>query len=153
MIPIPPSTTHSHLSTLTDPDILNGPLTGSTATSSSGPDILDHPHNLHALGHLPEDDMLAIQKRGWRTSDEELATVGIGPGVGHGQQTGGGVLVRERLVRKRRVVVDGGRPRAVRVEEIAALRHEVLDLWKNETARAPDVRQIYRLQIKGWNEW
>lgn len=87
--------------------------------------------------------MLAIQERGRRTGDEELTAVGVGPGVGHGQETRGGVLVRERLVRERRVVVDGRRPRAVRVEEVAALRHEVLDLWERETAQGGplEVRQ------------
>lgn len=119
---------HSHLSTFTDPHILNRPLARPTATSARRPNVLNHPDNLHALRDLPEDDMLPVEKRRRRTRDEKLTSIGVRSGIRHRQQPSRGMLVHERLVRKRRVIVDRRRARPVRVQEVAALRHEILDL-------------------------
>ena len=37
------------------------------------------------VAHLPKDDVFAIEPRGGHGGDEELAAVGVGPGIGHRQ--------------------------------------------------------------------
>jgi hypothetical protein len=50
----------------------------------------------------------------------------------HAQQTRGVVLQLEVLVGEAARSVDGGGPRAVAIEKVSALDHEVLDLAKNQ---------------------
>jgi hypothetical protein len=121
-------TTHSHLSTFADPDILDGSLTRTSSTCASRPNVFDHSHDLHAFRHLPEDDMFPVQERGRSTRDEKLTTIGVRARIGHGQQASSSMLVHKRLVGKRRVVVDRRRSRAVGIQKIASLYHEILDL-------------------------
>lgn len=85
----------SHLTTLTNPDILHRPLTRAPSTRPRGPHILNHAHDLHPLRDLPKDNMLPIEKRRRRTGDEKLTTVGIRAGIRHRQQPRGGVLVHK----------------------------------------------------------
>lgn len=59
---------------------------------------LDLAHDLHAGLYFAKDHVLAVQMRRGHGRDEELAAVGVGPGVGHGQQTGLRVAVAEALV-------------------------------------------------------
>jgi len=77
--------------------------------------------------------MLAIQKRCRGARDEELTAVGVGPGVGHGEQTRDVVFVLKGLVGEATGGVlgeDGGGAGAVGVEEVTALDHEGFDLWR-----------------------
>lgn len=123
-----PPPTHSHLSTFADPDILDWSLTRTSSTSTTRPNVFDHSHYLHAFGDLPKDDVFPVQERGRSTRDEKLTAIGIRTRIGHGQEASRSMLVRKRLVRKRCVVVDRGRSRAVGIQKIAALDHEILDL-------------------------
>src|SRR5579863_1302088 len=45
----------------------------------------DFPHDVITLDHLAEHAVPVIEPRRGSDSDEELAAVGVGPGVGHGQ--------------------------------------------------------------------
>jgi len=120
----------SHLPTLRNPNIENGPLALSAPTGPSGPRVLNHPHHPHGfvVGDLAKYDVLVVQERGGRARDEELAPVGVGARVGHGQQARGGMFVLEGLVGEGGVVVNARAAGTVGVQEVAALDHEVLDL-------------------------
>jgi len=85
----------------------------------------------HDNGHgvsidLAEDDVAAVQPRGDDGGDEELRAVGVGAGVGHGQQTGAVVLQLEVLIGKL-LAVDGLAASAVTAGEVTTLEHEVGD--------------------------
>lgn len=129
----------SHLATLSDSHVQHGPLALPSASGTAGPGVLDHPDDVHALfvGDLAEDDVLVVEERRGCTGDEKLAPVGVGPGIRHGQQPRHRVLVLERFVRKGGVVVDARAARAVGVEEIAALDHEILDLEDKRRQSGP----------------
>ncbi len=62
------------------------------------PHSLDLAHNIRTLHDAPKHHMLAVQIGGGRARDEELAAVGVGARVGHGQQEGRVVRVGEGLV-------------------------------------------------------
>src|ERR1700676_3534471 len=49
--------------------------------------LLDLVDDVLAAGDRSEDGMLAIQPVGGDVCNEELAAVGIGPGIGHGERT------------------------------------------------------------------
>lgn len=89
-------------------------------------EALDLAHDVHALHHGAEDHVLVVQPGGFDGADEELRPVGVGAGVGHGQDAGAGVLQSEVLVLEF-VAVDGLAARAVAGGEVAALAHEVGD--------------------------
>jgi hypothetical protein len=107
------------LSAVSDLDHLGG---GAVA----GAHLLDGLDDVHALDDLAEDDVLAVEPRGRDGADEELGAVGVGPGVGHGEHTGGGVLAHELLVGEL-LAVDGLAAGAVPAGEVAALAHELGD--------------------------
>lgn len=65
--------------------------------------------------------MLAIQPGRLSSAQEELAPIGVGPGIGHGQNTRARVLQGKVLVRKL-LAPDGLASSAVVVGEIPALR-------------------------------
>lgn len=54
-------------------------------------------HDAHTALDAPKDGMFAVEPRRGREGDEELAAVRVGPGVGHGQDAGAGVLELRRL--------------------------------------------------------
>ena len=84
----------SHLATKHDTDVVDGPV----ALGRVGADLLDAAHDVHTLDDAAEDDVLAVEERGGGARDEELAAVGVGARVGHGEQEGRRVRVREGLV-------------------------------------------------------
>merc|ERR1719195_2517316 len=98
-------------------------LGGLAALGAEGLDLLDR---VHALDDLPEDDVLAVEPGGLGRAQEELAAVGVGSSVGHGEDPGPGVLQLEVLVLELHPV-DGLAARAVPCGEVAALAHEVGD--------------------------
>lgn len=69
-----PPTYPSHLTAHRNSDLLRGPLVARAH-------ILDLAHDVHALDHFAEDDVLAVEVRRGRGQDEELAAVGVGTGV------------------------------------------------------------------------
>lgn len=64
----------SHLSTLGHRDVQGGLLLVCA-------DVLNLPHDIHAIDDLAEHDVLVVQKRRWNGGDEELRPIGIGPRV------------------------------------------------------------------------
>lgn len=63
-----------HLTAHRNSDLLRRPLV-------AGAHVLDLAHDVHALDHSTEDDVLAVEVRRGRGQDEELAAVGVGAGV------------------------------------------------------------------------
>jgi hypothetical protein len=49
-------------------------------------------YHVHSTNDPPKHRVLAVQMRRWRQGDEELRSVGVGSGVGHGQDASAGVL-------------------------------------------------------------
>jgi len=70
--------------------------------------------------------VLAVQPLGLGGADEKLGAVGVRSGVGHGQNSGSGVLQGEVLVFEL-VSVDGLSTSSVVVGEVSSLAHEVRD--------------------------
>jgi len=70
--------------------------------------------------------VFAIQPSRLRRAEEELRAVGVGAGVGHGEDALAGVLEREVLVGEL-LAVDALAARAVASGEVAALAHEARD--------------------------
>lgn len=65
---------NSHLSALDNRHILVWLVLG-------GASILNHPHNVHSVDHLPKNNMLAIQERSRCRGDKELAPVRVRAGI------------------------------------------------------------------------
>eukprot|EP01083_Nonionella_stella_P244290 850409_1 len=86
-------------------------------------DLLHGLHHVHALGDGAEHDVLSVQPCRLGRAEEELGSVGVGSGVGHGEDSGSGVLEDEVLVGEL-VAVDGLSSGSVVVGEIASLAHE-----------------------------
>jgi len=86
-------------------------------------DPLDFLDDVHAGCDAPEDDVLAVQPRGLGRAEEELASVGVGAGVGHGEDAGSDVLLDEILVGEL-FAVDGLAAGAVAAGKVASLAHE-----------------------------
>jgi hypothetical protein len=75
---------------------------------------------------LPEHAVLAIKPGSGNSAQEELASIRVGPGVGHGQNSGAGVLEGEVLILEL-LAVDGLATRAVSPGEVTSLAHELRD--------------------------
>lgn len=82
--------------------------------------------NFHSGSHLTEHHVFSIEPRSDDGGDEELRSVGVGAGIGHGQQARTVMLQLEVFVGEL-VAVNGLAAGAVVVGEIAALKHEVRD--------------------------
>ena len=74
------------------------------------------PNIINSEPHPSENDVLAVQPRGLGSAEEELASVGVGAGVGHGENARSGVLLDEVFVGKL-VAVDGFATGAVACKE------------------------------------
>ena len=81
--------------------------------------------------------MFSIEERGRHGSDEELRAVAVRTRVGHGKQARDVVLEGEVLVCEGLGAVDAGAARAVAVEEVATLAHEVFDLFRRNIVNQP----------------
>jgi hypothetical protein len=55
---------------------------GSTAAAA---DRLHFTDDIHALEHTTKHNVLAVEPSGGSSGDEELRTVGVGAGIGHGK--------------------------------------------------------------------
>jgi len=83
-------------------------------------------HNIHALNHTAEHDVLVVQPAGLNGSDEELAAVGVGASISHRHDARASVLQLEVLISKL-AAIDGLATSAIVVGEVATLAHEVGD--------------------------
>ena len=99
---------HPHLVlTATDDCRRAVPVLDGTAAGTARLDTLDDADGGRvARLDLAEDDMAAVEPRGDDGGDEELGAVGVGPGVGHGEEEGLVVGELEVLVGKL-LAVDG----------------------------------------------
>ena len=70
--------------------------------------------------------MLSIEPWAWDGAQKELGTVGVGSGVGHGQDSGTGVSELEVLIGEL-VSIDGLSSGSVVVGEVTSLAHEIGD--------------------------
>jgi len=87
-------------------------------------DSLNSLHDVLTSNDHTEHTVLAIQMRGGHGGDEELRAVGVGTGVGHGQQEWSVVLEGKVLISKL-VAVDGLPTSAITTGEITTLQHKV----------------------------
>ena len=82
--------------------------------------------DIHAVDHVPENDVLVVQPLGFHRADEELRTVGIWAGVGHREDSRFGVLELEVLILE--FVAKNTLPTpTVTPREVAPLAHELGD--------------------------
>lgn len=97
----------------------------STTAGAGSLKSLDNVHGL-LVSDLAENDVAAVEPRGDNSGDEELRAVGVGAGVGHGQQTGAVVGELEVLVGEL-LTIDGFSTSAIATGEVTTLEHEVGD--------------------------
>jgi len=98
-------------------------LAGGARVAAVALDLLDE---VIAVNDLAEDDVLAIEPAGDNGGDEELGSVGVLSGVGHGKETGLGVGELEVLVLEL-LAVDGLSTSSIMLGEVTSLKHEVGD--------------------------
>jgi len=91
-----------------------------------GADGLNLLHNVHTIPDLAEHAVLTVQPRRGDRAEEELGSVGVRAGVGHGEHARAGVLVDEVLVRKL-LAVDGFTSGSVAAGEVTSLAHKLGD--------------------------
>lgn len=92
-------------------------LLGGTALAAN---LLDSFDDILAFGDLTEDDVLAIQPFGVSSADEELGSIGVRAGVGHGQGAHALVLEDKVLILEL-LAIDRLAPRTVSVGEVSSL--------------------------------
>lgn len=88
--------------------------------------VLDLVHDVVALQHLAEDDVLAIQPARDDGGNEELRSVGVAACICHAEKALLGVLELEVFVIEA-VAVDGLAASAITLGEVTTLNHKVLD--------------------------
>jgi hypothetical protein len=98
-------------------------LLGGTSLAAEGLNLVEEGTS---IGHLTEDDVLAIEVGEGAEGDEELRAVGVLASVGHGELTSLGVSVDEVLIGELGAV-DGLATGAVSSGEVTTLSHEAVD--------------------------
>ena len=83
-------------------------------------------HNVHALGDRAEHDVRAVKPGGLSSAEKELGAVCAWSSVGHGEDTGTGVLELEVLIIEF-ITVDGLAAGTVLIGEVTTLAHETGD--------------------------
>lgn len=83
-------------------------------------------NNVLSFNNSSENDVLSVEPRAGHEGDEELRSVGVLSGVGHGKEVRDGVFFLEVLVLEL-VAIDGLSSSAVVSGEISTLGHEVSD--------------------------
>ena len=94
--------------------------------TGGGTELLDLSDNVQTLDDGAEDGVLAIQPSGLDGADEELGAVGVGAGIGHGEDSGASVLQGEVLISEL-LAVDGLATGTVAASEVTSLEHELGD--------------------------
>ena len=92
-------------------------------TSGSRSNSLESIEYFETFRNLAEHDMLSIKMRGCNEAKEELAAVGVGASVCHGENTTASVSLREILVFEA-ATVDRLTTTAIATSEVATLSHE-----------------------------
>mmetsp|Transcript_16340 Transcript_16340/g.31884 ORF Transcript_16340/g.31884 Transcript_16340/m.31884 type:complete len:211 (+) Transcript_16340:258-890(+) len=95
-----------------------------SATLRSHP--LDLIHNIQTIHNLSKDDVSTIEPRAVDGANEELRSVGVGPGVGHGEDSFALVLEIKVLVGEL-LPINGLSTSSIMVGEISSLAHETGD--------------------------
>ena len=93
-------------------------------TVASGVALADALHDIHAADDAPEDAVFAIEVGRGAKGDEELGAVGIGAGIGHGEDASTVVLEGERASFVVKFVAGAAGACA---SWVATLGHEVAD--------------------------
>ena len=101
------------MSTISDHDLL-------ARLAGLGSERLDFLDDIHALADLTENNMLSIKPLGLGSAEEELASIGVGASIGHGENSRSSVLQGEVLILEL-VAVDGLATSSVMVGEVATL--------------------------------
>lgn len=86
--------------------------------------VFDFLDNIHPFDDLTEDNVLVVQPSGLHSANEELAAIGVGSSIGHGQNTLASVLHLEVLIVEL-AAVDGFATSAVALGEVTSLNHEL----------------------------
>jgi len=114
---------YSHLATLSNCNIKVGHVLAPIARLR----CLHLLHDIHAINHLPKDNVLVVKEGSGDSCDEELGAVRVGPGIRHGQQTGLIMLHVKILIFKGLVTPDASGSRSITIQKVTALTHEVGD--------------------------
>jgi len=85
--------------------------------------LLDRRNDVHSGGDASEDYVFTVQPGRFGRAEEELASVRVGAGIGHGEDAGSDVLLDEILVGEL-FAVDGLAAGAVAAGKVASLAHE-----------------------------
>lgn len=96
------------------------------AVVPAGLGVLDPGDNIHALDNLAKHDVATIQPVGLDGCDEELGSVGILACVGHGNDSGAGVVEVEVLVLEL-FTVNRSASSSIATSKVTSLNHELLD--------------------------
>jgi hypothetical protein len=89
---------------------------------------LAHRHHALRVQDLSKHNMLSIEPVGLGGCDKELTPILIGlAGIGHAQSTGLMVLVQKVFIGKGGCSVNTHLPRAVAIDNVAALWYEVIE--------------------------
>jgi len=79
---------------------------------------------VQSLNNLSEDSVLAIEPLSLHSTNEELAAVGVGTSIGHGQSAWASVLELEVLISEL-LSVDGLTSCSISIGEVSTLTHEI----------------------------
>ena len=114
------SNASGELTAVGDDNRLDGDIAGASGV------VLDKIEDLRTFSDLTEDAVSAVEMRSSAEAEEELAAVGVGASVGHGEDTAAGVAVLEVLISEF-LAIDGLATSAVATGEVATLSHEASD--------------------------
>jgi len=86
-------------------------------------DLLNRLDDVYSGSHPSEDDVLSVQPGSLSRAKKELASVGVGAGIGHGENTGSGMLLDEVFIGEF-VAVNRLASGAIPPGEVASLAHK-----------------------------
>jgi len=94
--------------------------------SALGSNLLDVLDDVHTFNNLSEDNVLSVQPCGLDSAQEELRSVGVRSGIGHGENTWSRVREGEVLISELGSV-DGLAASSVTGREVTSLAHKFRD--------------------------
>jgi len=96
-------------------------------------------NDIHSLNNLSKDDMLSVQPGGLGRTDEELRSVGVGPGIGHGENSSAGMGQLEVLIGEF-LTINGLSSSSIAPSEVTTLTHE---FWNYSVETASLVSEAF----------